>query len=97
MRSCRSASRLIRVIGLVAVATLLVLSSRPSAEERTRSGQTILLSSSTLVDVSNVFANVGALIYFIEPNDVGFPTGILTHCTVTLIHERAVLLAGHSG
>ena len=48
-----------------------------------------------IVDVLNLFSNVGALIYFVEPNDSGFPPGIITHCTGTLIHERVFLLAGH--
>ena len=43
----------------------------------------------------NLFSNVGALIFFVEPNDAGFPPGIITHCSGTLIHERVVLLAGH--
>ena len=53
------------------------------------------LSSIRVVDALNLFPNVGALIYFAEPNDFGIPPGPLVHCTVTLIHERAALVAGH--
>jgi hypothetical protein len=48
-----------------------------------------------IVDVLNLFPNVGALVFLVEPNDAGFPVGIATHCTGTLIHERAFLVAGH--
>jgi hypothetical protein len=53
------------------------------------------LHSRRIVDVLNLFSNVGALIYFVEPNDFGLPPGIVSHCTGTLIHERAFLVAGH--
>jgi hypothetical protein len=55
----------------------------------------IELSSIKVVDALNLFPNVGALIFFAEPNDFGIPPGIVTHCTGTLIHERVFLLAGH--
>ncbi len=48
-----------------------------------------------IVDFLNFFSNVGALIYFVEPNDFGLPPGIITHCSGALIHERAFLVAGH--
>jgi hypothetical protein len=48
-----------------------------------------------IVDVFNLYANVGALIYFVEPNEFGLPPGVISHCTGTLIHERAFLVAGH--
>ena len=53
------------------------------------------LATVKIVDVLNLFSNVGALIYFAEPNDFGIPPGIATHCSGTLIHERVFLLAGH--
>ena len=53
------------------------------------------LSSIRVVDALNLFPNVGALIYFAEPNDFGIPPGIVTQCSGTLIHERAFLVAGH--
>ena len=53
------------------------------------------LATVKIVDVLNLFSNVGALIYFAEPNDFGIPAGIATHCSGTLIHERVFLLAGH--
>jgi hypothetical protein len=53
------------------------------------------LSSIRVVDALNLFPQVGALIYFAEPNDFGIPPGIVTQCSGTLIHERAFLVAGH--
>jgi hypothetical protein len=53
------------------------------------------LSSIKVVDVFNLFPHVGALIYIAEPNDFGVPPGIVATCTGTLIHERALLVAGH--
>jgi hypothetical protein len=53
------------------------------------------LHSIKVVDVFNLFPNVGALIYFAEPNDFGLPPGIVATCTGTLIHERVFLVAGH--
>ena len=53
------------------------------------------LASIRVVDALNLFPNVGALIYFAEPNDFGIPPGIVTQCSGTLIHERAFLVAGH--
>ena len=53
------------------------------------------LATVKIVDVLNLFPNVGALIYFVEPNDFGLPPGIITHCSGALIHERVFLLAGH--
>ena len=53
------------------------------------------LHSIKVVDVFNLFPNVGSLIYVAGPNDFGLPEGIVSSCTGTLIHQRAVLLAGH--
>ena len=53
------------------------------------------LSSIRVVDALNLFPNVGALIYFAEPNDFGIPPGVVARCSGTLIHERAFLVAGH--
>ena len=48
-----------------------------------------------VVDVLNLFPQVGALLIVGLPNEVGFPVGIVAFCTGTLIHERAFLTAGH--
>jgi hypothetical protein len=53
------------------------------------------LPSIKMVDVFNLFPNVGALITLAESNDAGLAPGILGQCTGTLIHERVVLVAGH--
>lgn len=53
------------------------------------------LHSIKMVDVFNLFPNVGALITLAESNEAGLPPGILGQCTGTLIHERVVLVAGH--
>jgi hypothetical protein len=42
-----------------------------------------------IVDVLNLFPQVGALLIVGLPNDVGFPVGIVAFCSGTLIHERA--------
>jgi hypothetical protein len=48
-----------------------------------------------IVDALNLFPHTGALLIVGEPNDVGFPVGIVAFCSGTLIHERALLTAGH--
>lgn len=48
-----------------------------------------------VVDVLNLFPQVGALLIVGLPNDVGFPVGIVAFSSGTLIHERAFLTAGH--
>jgi hypothetical protein len=48
-----------------------------------------------VIDVLNLFPQVGALLIVGMPNDVGFPVGIVAFCSGTLIHERAFLTAGH--
>jgi hypothetical protein len=48
-----------------------------------------------VIDVLNLFPQVGALLIVGIPNDVGFPVGIVAFCSGTLIHERAFLTAGH--
>ena len=53
------------------------------------------LHSIRIVDVFNLFPNVGVLIYVAESNDAGISPGIVAQCTGTLIHERVVLVAGH--
>lgn len=96
MRSPRPSHRSSRVLG-VAAATLFLMSQLLAAEERPQSGQATAddLSTGKIVDVWNLFSNVGTLIYFVEPNDFGLPLGIISHCTGTLIHERILLVAGH--
>jgi hypothetical protein len=53
------------------------------------------LRSIRMVDVFNLFPNVGVLIYVAEPNDADVPPGIVSQCTGTLIHQRVALVAGH--
>jgi hypothetical protein len=48
-----------------------------------------------VIDVLNLFPQVGALLIVGGPNDVGFPVGLVAFCSGTLIHERAFLTAGH--
>ena len=65
------------------------------AQDRPETAGQIELSSIKVVDALNLFPNVGALIYFAEPNDFGIPPGVAARCSGTLIHERAFLVAGH--
>jgi hypothetical protein len=84
-------------LGAVSLTILLVTSPALRAEDQTdasRSGSNGL-STVKIFDVLNIFSNVGTLIYFAEPNDLGIPPGVLTNCTGTLIHERVLLVAGH--
>src|SRR5262245_40299921 len=89
--------RVARTLGAVALTALLVTGPAPRAEELTDAGRGIPpgLHTVRIVDVWNLFANVGALIYVAEPNDLGIPPGVVTQCTGTLIHERVFLVAGH--
>jgi hypothetical protein len=48
-----------------------------------------------VIDVFNLFPQVGALIISIAPNDLGIPDGIAAFCSGALIHERVFLTAGH--
>jgi hypothetical protein len=82
---------------LLALTILLVTSPGVRAEDQSGASQDDSngLHTVRIVDVLNLFSNVGALIYFVEPNDLGIPTGIVTSCTGTLIHERVLLVAGH--
>jgi predicted RNase H-like HicB family nuclease len=86
-----------RVYAALVVATLLLAPQPLDAEKRPDSGRIATgdLSGIEVVDVLNLFSNVGSLIYFVEPNAVGLPPGIISQCTGTLIHERAFLVAGH--
>ena len=61
----------------------------------TNQSQTPEHHSLRLVDFFNLFPNVGAFLVWAEPNDAGFPEGLLGRCTATLVHERALLTAGH--
>jgi hypothetical protein len=85
------------VFGAALLIILVVTTSGLRAERSPRASRSVPDSLATvkIVDVLNLFSNVGALIYFVEPNDAGFPPGVISHCTGTLIHERVFLLAGH--
>ena len=97
MRVRFSTCRVTAMLGAASLAMLLVMTPSLRAEEQSagRLSASNGLHTMKIVDVLNLFSNVGALIYFVEPNDAGFPPGIFTHCTGTLIHERVFLLAGH--
>jgi hypothetical protein len=41
----------------------------------------------------NLYPNLGALLFLAEPNDAGFPLGIVSQCTGTLVDERVLLTA----
>jgi hypothetical protein len=77
---CRN---IVTTTGLVALLALMAPSSRAAQ------------GTTAVIDVLNLFANVGALIVFGAPNDVGFPEGIVAFSSGTLVHERAFLTAGH--
>jgi hypothetical protein len=82
---------------LAALLLTALLGSPQGLRAQSHSGAHALpdLHSIKVVDVFNLFPNVGALIYVAGPNDFGLPEGIVTSCTGTLIHPRAVLVAGH--
>ncbi len=84
-------------LGAVLLTILVAMSPALRAEDQadtSRSGSHGL-HTVKIFDVLNLFSNVGALVYFVEPNDLGIPEGVITSCTGTLIHERAFLVAGH--
>jgi len=92
-----SAHRVGAVFGVALLSILVVTTSGLHAARQPHASRSGPHGSATvkIVDVLNLFSNVGALIYFVEPNDFGVPPGIFTHCSGTLIHERVFLLAGH--
>lgn len=94
-----SGPRVSHALGVAALTMLFFMTPGLRAEEPRRTGATIsgsdALSTLRIVDVWNLFSNVGSLIYFVEPNDFGLPPGIISQCTGTLIHKRAFLVAGH--
>lgn len=47
------------------------------------------------IDVNNLFPGVGALVIWVEPNNVGVPPGIFAILPGVLIHEQAFLTCGH--
>jgi Trypsin len=92
-----SAQHVCARFGAALLSFLVVTTSGLRAEPQPRVSRSVPdgLATVKIVDALNLFSNVGALIYFVEPNDFGFPEGPISHCTGTLIHERAFLLAGH--
>jgi hypothetical protein len=49
-----------------------------------------------LIDTENTFENVGVFMVVFGPNDLGVPEGtLIDFCTMTLIHERVGVTAGH--
>ena len=89
--------RVTAMLGAASLTMLFVTTPGLRAEEQSAGSRSVSngLHTVKIVDVLNLFSNVGALIYFVEPNDAGFPPGVISHCTGTLIHERVFLLAGH--
>jgi hypothetical protein len=91
----------IRRLGkMVAVATLALLIGTPSPGAAQASGTAHRRLQSQkpaqgVIDVLNLFPQVGALLIVGMPNDVGFPVGIVAFCSGTLIHEQVFLTAGH--
>jgi hypothetical protein len=97
MRVRFSTCRVTAMLGAASLMMLFVTTPKLRAQEQTAARRSASngLHTVKIVDVLNLFSNVGALIYFVEPNDAGLPLGIIAHCTGTLIHERVFLLAGH--
>ena len=92
-----SAHRVSAMFGAALLTVLVLTTPGLRAERPPRASRSVPdgLATAKIVDVLNLFSNVGALIFFVEPNDAGFPPGVITHCSGTLIHERVFLLAGH--
>ena len=89
--------RVTAMLGAASLTMLFVTTPGLRAQDESETSRRVSngLHTVKIVDVLNLFSNVGALIYFAEPNDFGIPPGIVTHCSGTLIHERVFLLAGH--
>ena len=89
--------RVTAMLGAASLTMLFVTTPGLRAQDESETSRSVSngLHTVKIVDVLNIFSNVGALIYFAEPNDFGIPPGIATHCSGTLIHERVFLLAGH--
>jgi hypothetical protein len=90
-------NRVTAKLGAASLTLLFVTTPGLRAEQAPQASRSVPddLATVKIVDVLNLFSNVGALIYYAEPNDFGIPPGIITHCSGTLIHERVFLLAGH--
>jgi len=69
-----SIHRVTGVFGAALLTILVLTSSGLRAERPPRASPTVPdgLAAVKIVDVLNLFSNVGALIYFVEPNDAGF-------------------------
>ena len=67
-------------------AVLLLVSNAGSLTAQTRS---------YTVDLENRYANVGAALVVVGPNDFGIPTGIGAMSSGTLIHPQVFMVAGH--
>ena len=73
-----------RAAFLIALCCGLLSSGRPQA---ITNGQ---------IDTENTFQNVGVFMVVFGPNDLGVPEGtLIDFCSMTLIHERVGLTAGH--
>src|SRR5262245_64615329 len=81
----------------VGTLTLLLSTSSPLAAQRAVTAQQLESRKPVqgVIDVLNLFPQVGALLIVGMPNDVGFPEGVVAFSSGTLIHERAFLTAGH--
>ena len=79
-----------RLIVQSARAALIVLSLALIPGDRARA------ITNGLIDGENTFENVGVFMVVFGPNDLGVPEGtLIDFCSMTLIHERAALTAGH--
>jgi hypothetical protein len=86
-----------RLFSVLLLAALLVTPSglRAQGHLAALASSSVPLHSIKVIDIFNLFPNVGSLIYVAGPNDFGVPPGIVHTCSGTLIHERAFLVAGH--
>jgi hypothetical protein len=59
-------------------------------------GDRVRAITNGLIDTENTFENVGVFMVVFGPNDLGVPEGtLIDFCTMTIIHERVGLTAGH--
>jgi hypothetical protein len=73
---------------------LLILITLLTMPQFTRRGTA--LTSAEAVDRSNAYPNVGLIMVWRDPNNpLGLPGGLVGYSTVTLIHSRTLLTAGH--
>ena len=87
--------RVTAMLGAASLTMLFVTTPGLRAQDESETSRSVSkgLHTVKIVDVLNLFSNVGALIYFVSLQmDMSV---FATHCSGTLIHERVFLLAGH--